>query len=73
MPAMVLRSPVRQLWAEGQAERASEAREALRACSVTWWEFLARSFAVRRPRPSLEPVMRMRMVVGRVLEIDVGV
>jgi hypothetical protein len=63
MPVMVERSPVRQWAAEGQAARASWAREALRAWRVTWWDRDERSLAVRRPRPSLEPVMRMRILV----------
>src|SRR5580700_9912807 len=57
MPAMLDRSPTTTVLAAGRAARASSARAALRACSVTECPSLASSLAAISPRPSVEPVM----------------
>jgi hypothetical protein len=44
----------------GLERRVSAARASLRACSVTRWPSPTRSRAAIRPRPSDEPVMKMR-------------
>src|ERR1700722_2880154 len=60
MPAMLDRSPTTTARAAGRAARASCARAALRACSVTECPSPASSAAAIRPRPSVEPVISTR-------------
>ena len=61
--AMLERSPMRTVSAPGQACRAASARWALRACRMTVWPRRMSWRAAREPRPSAEPVMRMRAMI----------
>src|SRR3954470_22435785 len=60
MPTRSVRSPTTTPSAAGRAARASSARDSFRACRVTACPSSASSRAARRPRPSVEPVMRTR-------------
>lgn len=62
--AMLERSPMRTASAPGQACRAAAARSALRACRMTEWPRRMSWRAASEPRPSAEPVMRMRAMDG---------
>ena len=62
VPAMLDRSPMRTASAPGQAWRAASARWELRACRMTAWPRWMSWRAARAPRPSAEPVMRMRVM-----------
>lgn len=56
----------------GHARSASFARWVLRAWRVTEWPFLMSAWAVRRPTPSEEPVMKiLAMISSEEILIDV--
>jgi hypothetical protein len=56
------RSPVTTVSAPGAAEVASLARWAFRAWSTTEWPREMSRWATAEPRPSEEPVMKMRAI-----------
>ena len=57
------RSPMRTVSAPGQASRAASARSALRACRMTACPRRTSCRAASEPRPSAEPVMRIRAMM----------
>ena len=67
---MLERSPATAVSAPGTAASASFARVSLRACSTTRWPSATMSLAAICPRPSAEPVTKMRAILAILVEAD---